>query len=532
MSFFSYQQLLSRFGDDPHPRARIEQEVREDRLWRLCPGWYTDEEAPSETSFANLLVEPSYISLPYALCLYDLIPESVFHVSSAFPCNRDVFKGIETEIGIFYYQSIPPRAFSSGLYIATDLDGSRSLMATREKALCDYFFTQDPPRSVKEVEVLLFNDLRVDDFDFFNLDLRYIAHLAPLYGTLHGYYMRKFVARYIVDTYSFPASNIALYESMLVEKEVDQEDLDAENEVRERIQKLVLAALSKTGFFDRACFCGAAALRFFHGLPRYTRDIDFELLEADESFSFSSCLSAITDELSNLGLRVASVVETREGDHLRVVIKLKKRALYKWAGKSYALLARIHWNTILPIQIDIQTIPVKNTVIDCRPLEADTNLQIRVFDLSTLFAYKLAAFLFNYSTSNGIGNGSGRDMYDLVYLIEKSTSFNVSVIHFFNYNNYSSYKEEYLKTTLFLSLWFKIKKIDYEIYANEVKPLVVDRKFLDGWNNDFFKDLLTKMKKNYAAYSGIKTEGVLLDANRHGSVFWENDRKAAISVRA
>src|SRR5690554_7485951 len=60
---------------------------------------------------------------------------------------------------------------------------------------------------------------------------------------------------------------------------------DKKNAMKEVVQEIVLASLSKTDFFKNAAFYGGTALRIFYGLDRFSEDLDFTLLTPDVSFS-------------------------------------------------------------------------------------------------------------------------------------------------------------------------------------------------------------------------------------------------------
>lgn len=54
----------------------------------------------------------------------------------------------------------------------------------------------------------------------------------------------------------------------------EEEILDA---LREIMQEITLAALSRTDFFEKVGFYGGTALRIFYGLDRFSEDLDFHL---------------------------------------------------------------------------------------------------------------------------------------------------------------------------------------------------------------------------------------------------------------
>jgi predicted nucleotidyltransferase component of viral defense system len=59
---------------------------------------------------------------------------------------------------------------------------------------------------------------------------------------------------------------------------------DKKNAMKEVMQELVLCGLSRAGFFKEAAFYGGTALRIFYGLDRFSEDLDFSLVTANEGF--------------------------------------------------------------------------------------------------------------------------------------------------------------------------------------------------------------------------------------------------------
>lgn len=62
-------------------------------------------------------------------------------------------------------------------------------------------------------------------------------------------------------------------------KPKNEEEISAA--LREIMQEITLAALSRTDFFEKAAFYGGTALRIFYGLDRFSEDLDFSLLKTD-----------------------------------------------------------------------------------------------------------------------------------------------------------------------------------------------------------------------------------------------------------
>lgn len=76
-----------------------------------------------------------------------------------------------------------------------------------------------------------------------------------------------------------------------------------EQAVKEMLQEVALYALWRGGFFEVAAFQGGTSLRILHGLPRFSEDLDFILLEADPAFRWSRYFESLTGVLEQFGVR-------------------------------------------------------------------------------------------------------------------------------------------------------------------------------------------------------------------------------------
>lgn len=76
------------------------------------------------------------------------------------------------------------------------------------------------------------------------------------------------------------------------------------NAIFEVNQQIILAGMFNGGFFDKAAFYGGTCLRIFHGLKRFSEDLDFSLLCADENFDFTQYFQPIIDAFALVGRSV------------------------------------------------------------------------------------------------------------------------------------------------------------------------------------------------------------------------------------
>ena len=85
-------------------------------------------------------------------------------------------------------------------------------------------------------------------------------------------------------------------------------DLTTEQHKRNAIfevnQQMILAGLYAGGFFESAAFYGDTCLRIFHGLQRFSEDMDFSLLASDDKFDFTKYFQPIIDEFAIVGREV------------------------------------------------------------------------------------------------------------------------------------------------------------------------------------------------------------------------------------
>ncbi|MBO5007917.1 MAG: hypothetical protein J6D26_03710 [Clostridia bacterium] len=171
------------------PAGKISRMCKEGEIFKLTRGVYeTDRNTPGYC-LAPVIYGPSYLSFDYALSRYGLIPEAVYTFTSA-TCDKKKKKNYENTFGIFSYQDVPLRAYPFGIQVLTEGDYVYRI-ATPEKAICDKIYTISPVGSVKALEELLFEDLRIDSSEFDNLNKGDLIRLCDLYNTSNHKLLKK-----------------------------------------------------------------------------------------------------------------------------------------------------------------------------------------------------------------------------------------------------------------------------------------------------------------------------------------------------
>ena len=173
--------LLYEYRDYSDVFKKISSEIRKNNLIKLKRGLYETNKDADPFTIANVLLSPSYISFETALAYYGMIPERVYTIKSAsFKKNKK--KEYKNHFGLFLYQDINSNAYPYDIN-EIEIDGVRIMIASREKALLDLLSVISPRNSKKELLELLFDDLRIDEVIFDELDKNKMIELCDLYSS-------------------------------------------------------------------------------------------------------------------------------------------------------------------------------------------------------------------------------------------------------------------------------------------------------------------------------------------------------------
>lgn len=261
--------------------------------------------------------------------------------------------------------------------------------------------------------------------------------------------------------------------------------------MREIMQEIALAALSRTDFYKKAAFYGGTALRIFYGLDRYSEDLDFSLLESDPNFSLAPYFSVIIYEFESLGIRVS----IREKDkRIKTPIEsafLKSETI--WQELVLEDVVKQHGissNKSIKIKIEIDRIPPLGFDTEEKLLVRPFSFYVNCFSLPSLFAGKLHALLFR-KWKNRV---KGRDWYDMEWYIRKGVPLNTQ--HFLNRAlETSDWNEETITSEQILQLLTeKINAVSFESVTEDVRRFIPNDEKLKIWSLNYFKDLIQKMK--------------------------------------
>ncbi len=270
----------------------------------------------------------------------------------------------------------------------------------------------------------------------------------------------------------------ALYERML--SAYDQStDTGRRNAIYEVSQQLVLAGLSNGGFFDKAAFYGGTCLRIFHGLDRFSEDMDFTPLKEERSFNFEQYFQPIIDQFAVVG----RTVEIKKKD--KKSFGKVESAFLKDNTDVYDISFQTERSVKVKIEVDI--VPPMKFSTEQKLLLQPMSFMTRCVALPDLFAGKMHALVFRAWKSRV----KGRDWYDFEWYVRNGIELDFrhlqERIRQFNgremaLNEFTDELKNRLATT------------DINQVKADVLPFLNNPRELEIWSNDYFLQLADMIK--------------------------------------
>ena len=91
-----------------------------------------------------------------------------------------------------YSNDVPSLVYPESIILKSE-DGYSYPIATKEKALCDKLYTLKPLKNYRELEIMLFNDLRIDKEELSKLNIETIEKLSKLYHSTNVNLLAKYM---------------------------------------------------------------------------------------------------------------------------------------------------------------------------------------------------------------------------------------------------------------------------------------------------------------------------------------------------
>lgn len=278
----------------------------------------------------------------------------------------------------------------------------------------------------------------------------------------------------------------SLLKEMLKQYEIDSL-YQKKHAIKEILQEIILCGLSRAGFFKHAAFYGGTALRIFYGLNRFSEDLDFSLKAPFKDFAFSSYFSAIKQELQSFGLE-AEVEEKK-----KTLISDIQSAFVKGDTEQHLLVfygngleKKVTKGEKIKIKLEIDANPPEFADFEYKYRLLPNPYQVTLYDPPSLLAGKTHAVLCR-AWKNRV---KGRDLYDYVFFLSRNTPINLKHLQArLIQNGHIKSNDNFSIANLKETLCEHFEKIDYELAKADVMPFILDKKSIELWNADFFKQI-------------------------------------------
>ncbi len=263
-----------------------------------------------------------------------------------------------------------------------------------------------------------------------------------------------------------------IYDTMLAQYDSSSEQ-ERHNAVYEVNQQLVLAGLHSGGFFDVAAFYGGTCLRIFHGLQRFSEDMDFSLLTPKSDFDFERYFQPIIDTFALVGRRVEITKKEKNFSAVESAFLKDNTDVYDVSFQT---------NKSIKIKIEVDTQPPLKFQTEQKLLLLPYSFVTRCFTLPDLFAGKMHALVYR-SWRNRV---KGRDWYDFEWYVRNNVPLDFAHLaeRVRQFNN-----TQIDKATFIEQLRHRLATTDIQKVKSDVLPFVRDAKELDIWSNEYFLQL-------------------------------------------
>ncbi len=177
--------------------------------------------------------------------------------------------------------------------------------------------------------------------------------------------------------------------------------LDPRNVVREYLQARILGSLQRAGAMLAIAFHGGTALRFLHGIPRFSEDLDFALEQPQRGFNLADALRRVRSDLQAEGYQVELTAKDTGSVHSGFV---------KLRGLLYELGLSHRSSELLRVKVEVDTNPPQGAVLETTLIRRFVTLHLHHHDRASMLAGKLHAVLQRSWVK-------GRDLFDLLWYL-------------------------------------------------------------------------------------------------------------------
>ena len=282
-----------------------------------------------------------------------------------------------------------------------------------------------------------------------------------------------------------------IIEQMLSKYEI-KNTTDEINALKEIIQEIVLAGLSRGNFFNEVAFYGGTALRIFYNLDRFSEDLDFALIKPDKKFDLSKYFSYIEKELKAYGINLQINTKVKsidsnitsaflKGDTLEHILKFFPNE----EGHKYNQILK---NLKIKFEVDIN--PPRGATYENQYKLLPSPHLIKLYDKPSLLAGKIHAILCRGWKTRV----KGRDLYDYLFFMATDTRVNLELLkNKLLASNAIKSGDDFDINKLKELLINKFKVIDYNEAKEDISPFIKNINDLNLWSSELFISVTDKL---------------------------------------
>ncbi len=267
---------------------------------------------------------------------------------------------------------------------------------------------------------------------------------------------------------------------------------DKKNTIKEVVQEIILCGLSRSGFFQTAAFYGGTALRIFHGLDRFSEDLDFSLMASDSDFRLDPYLPALEKELRAYGFhfKAETKVKTNDSDVLSAFVKGNTREHILLCYADENLARSVVGSELIKVKFEVDTTPPPYARFERQFRLLPIPYEMNLYDMPSLFAGKLHAVLCRAWKSRV----KGRDLYDYVFYLSNGTPVNLKHLNARLVDSgFEGAREDMTLDEIKEILFCRFKGIDYVQAKSDVLPFIRNPAALEIWSKDFFQSITNQL---------------------------------------
>lgn len=276
----------------------------------------------------------------------------------------------------------------------------------------------------------------------------------------------------------------SIIEQMLQQHETETLT-DKKNGIKEVVQEIVLCGLSRAGFFKEAAFYDGTALRIFHGLDRFSEDLDFSLMAPAPGFDLPRYLPALERELAAYGFnfRVEDRAKAIDSDIRSAFLKGNTREHMLVFYADERLARSFSGNDTIKIKFEVDTTPPAYATFERKYRLLPIPYEVNLYDMPSLFAGKLHAVICRAWKSRV----KGRDLYDYVFYLSQGTPVNLRHLNARLVDSgFDGAREEMTLEEIKDVLYRRFESIDYDQARQDVLPFIKNPSAVEIWSKDFF----------------------------------------------